>query len=131
MTILEESVQLKVRIPKSLSVKFRELVNLKHPTYKLGGLSFEVEQALRQYIATYKQQQNTNSSLYAEKSNPSFKVYAFKQDILKWLIESELYVQVPQFIPKKHVIDAITALRGTDKRTINKWLSGLEKYRMY
>jgi len=101
---------------------------MKHPQYQKGGLSFEIEQALRQYLASYKQQQNTNSSLYAEKSNPSFKVYSFKQDIFKWLIESELYVQVPQFIPKKHLIDAISQLRGTDKMTINKWLKDLQKY---
>ena len=29
---------------------------------------------------------------------------------------------------KTHLESAITALRGTDKRTIDKWLNDLEKY---
>jgi hypothetical protein len=36
-----------------LNAKFRELVNMKHPQYQRGGLSFEVEQALSQYLASY------------------------------------------------------------------------------
>jgi hypothetical protein len=75
MNIEEAHVQLTVRIPRSLSAKFRELVNMKHPTYKLGSLSYEIEQAMRQYIASYTvithaQSTNTNTkqSLHVEKA---------------------------------------------------------------
>jgi DNA-binding MarR family transcriptional regulator len=101
---------------------------MKHPQYQRGGLYFEIETTLRQYLATYTQQQNTKSTLHSEKSNPSYKVYSFMQDIYKWLIDSQLYLQVPQFIPKTHLENAIAALRGTDKRTITKCLKDLEKY---
>ena len=63
-----------------------------------------------------------------EKSNPHPKIYAIKQDIFRWFVESELYLEVPQFVPKTHLQSAIAALRGTDKRTIDKWLNDLEKY---
>ena len=113
-------------------MKFRELVNLKHPMYDRGALSYEVEQALRQYIASYTlntHAQDTKSSMpNVEKSNPNPRVYLFKQQIFKWLVESEIYLEVPQFIMRKHLEMEIGALRGTDKRTINKWLDDLEKY---
>lgn len=59
-----------------------------------------------------------------EIENPLLKMcknYALKQDIFKWFLESALYLEVPQFVPKTH-------LRGTDNRTIDKWLNDLEKY---
>jgi hypothetical protein len=43
-------------------------------------------------------------------------------------MDSHLYIEVPQFIPRSHLENAIAALRGTDKRTIVKWLKDLEKY---
>jgi hypothetical protein len=58
---------------------------------------------------------------------PNPKVYSFRQEIFKWLIDSQLYAEVPQFILRKHLEGTIAALRGTDKRTINKWRNDLEK----
>ena len=94
---MDECVHLKVTIPKSVSMKFRELVNLKHPMYDRGALSYEVEMALRQYIASYTlntHAQDTKSSMpNVEKANPNPKVYLFKKQIFKWLflIPSVLY----------------------------------------
>ena len=48
--------------------------------------------------------------------------------MFKWFLESELYLEVPQFVLKTHLESAIAALSGTNKRTIDKWLNDLEKY---
>jgi hypothetical protein len=91
----------------------------------------KVEQAMRQYIASYTvitHAQNTKPSmLHIEKASPNPKIYSFKQDIFKWLVNSQPYTEVPQFILRKHLENAIAALSGTDKRTINKWRNDLEK----
>ena len=135
----DDYVCIKASIPRSLSTKFRELVNLKHPMYQKGALSYEVEMALRQYIASYMttpthintdthSQQNDNLAIKAEQSNPNPKIYSLKKDILKYFIESQLYLEVPQFIPATHLIKAIAALKGIDQRTINKYLKLLEGF---
>ena len=118
---------LKVNVSKSLLLRFRELVSVKHP-YRRGALRYEVEQALAQYIATYKQTHNTKNPMQAENSNPTPKVYKLKQDIYKYLVDSGMYVQVPQFIPDKHLTIAIGYIKGTDKRTIKKWTKALREY---
>jgi hypothetical protein len=69
--------------------------------------------------------------MHAKESNPNPKVYSFKQDIFKLSIETQLYLEVPQFIMKKHLESAIGALRGTDKRNYKQWINDLEKYGMY
>ena len=42
-----------------------------------------------------------------------------------------VYLEVPQFIMKKHLESAIGTLRGTDKRNYKQWINDLEKYGMY
>ena len=91
--------------------------------------------ALRQYIASYSSthahtitnsnSNNTELEIKAEKSNPNPKIYSLKQDIFKYFIDSQLYLEVPQFIPDSHLIKAIAALKGIDQRTIKKYVKVL------
>ena len=39
-------------------------------------------------------------------------------------------ISQPQCIPEKHLIQAISTLRGTDKRTIFKWIRILKQYKV-
>ena len=91
--------------------------------------------ALRQYIASYMiahthtDTQSLNQEIIkAEQSNPNPKIYSLKQDIFKYFIESQLYLEVPQFIPTSHLIKAIAALKGVDQRTIKKYVKLLESF---
>jgi hypothetical protein len=130
----EDKVQLKVYLTETLIEKFRTLVALKHQRCKRGLLSYEVEQALKQYIASYNtQQQYTQKALLRQeqrfcKSNTQPKLYALKQDIIKYLVDSEQYVDEPQNITDRHLSDAIGAVRGTDPRTVKKWIKLLEQF---
>jgi hypothetical protein len=129
MYSLEEKVQLKVRISKSLDERFRQIVKEKHGGYRQGLLSFEAETAFNQYIASYRmQQQSTKESLHAEKANPAPKVYHLKQEIYKYLIDSGMYLDVPQFIHDKQLRDAIGHIKGMDHRTVLKWIKLLKTF---
>jgi hypothetical protein len=130
----DDKVQFKVYLPESLIEKFRTLVALKHQRHERGLLSCEVEQALKQYIASYNtQQQYTQKALLRQeqrfsKSNTQPKVFALKQDIFKYLIDSQQYLDEPQNITDRQLVGAIGAVRGSDPRTINKWTKLLEQY---
>ena len=45
-----------------------------------------------------------------------------------WLVDSQLYLEVPQFITAIHLIKAIAALKGVDNRTIKKYVKLLEGF---
>ena len=133
LTINEEYVHLKVSIPKSVSTRFRELVNMKHPRFEKGVLSYELEQAMRQYIASYMTTHThidakVQPQIKAEQSNPNPTIYKLKQDIFKYFIDSQLYLEVPQFVPTQHLVNAIAALKGVDNRTVKKYLQLLERF---
>jgi hypothetical protein len=123
----EDTVQFKVTVPKSLSERFREVVSAKHG-FQRGALSYEVTIALSQYIATYKQIQNTKNSMSIEESNPIPKVYDLKKSVFEYLVSSGMYEEVPQFIPDRHLMTAIGYVKGTDRRTIKKWTEALRRY---
>ena len=44
------------------------------------------------------------------------------------LVDSQLYLEVPQFITATHLIKAIAALKGIDQRTIKKYVKLLEGF---
>lgn len=129
----EDKIQFKVYLPETLIEKFRTLIALKYQRYQRGLLSYEVEQALKQYIASYNtQQQYTQKALLRQeqrfcKSNIQPKVFALKQDIFKYLIDSQQYVDEPQNITDRQLYDAIGAVRGLDPRTVKKWTKLLEQ----
>ena len=76
-------------------------------------LSLEVEQALSNYLAVQSTQQQNTQSGRSHSQNQIFKVKKVMEDIQKYLIESQLYVDIPQFIPEKHLDQAIANLEGS------------------
>jgi hypothetical protein len=125
----EGKEHLKVSISKSVLSRFRDLVGQKHPGFERGPLSFEVETALSQYIATYHiQQHSTKNVVQAEKANPGFKVFKLKDDIYKYLIDSGQYFDVPQFIADRQLFHAIGVIKGIDNRTVRKWFRLLQDF---
>ena len=129
----EDKIQFKVYLPETLIEKFRTLVVLKHQRYQRGLLSYEVEQALKHYVTSYntQQQYTQKAPLFQEqrfcKSNTQPKVFALRQDILKYLVDSEKYLDEPKNITDRQLFDAIGAVRGTDPRTVKRWTKLLEQ----
>jgi hypothetical protein len=132
--VLDEKQQFKVYISPKVIERFKYEIAINRETISRGLISQEVEKALNQYIAFQRaqrtQQQNTRrrDRLVVEGLPP--KVYQLREDIYKYLIDCEFYLEVPQCIPEKHLIQAISTLRGTDKRTIFKWIRILKQYKV-
>lgn len=116
-----------VRLPESLVERFREYVSLKHSTDRYGWQSYEVELALKNHLATQNtKQQHTQVSKSHE--NRIYKVEYAMQEINKYFIQTEKYIDPPKFIPENLLNEAIANLHGSDSRTINKWKDLLEEY---
>jgi hypothetical protein len=128
--LMEEKDQLKVYLPRRLLKEFRVLVAQKHGTYRRGLLSFEVEAAVKQYMATFRSThsdaQKSSLNMKASLGNPYPKVHKLKQQIMEWLQTTGTYAEgVPRFIPESHLNAAISALKGSDPRTLRNWTSSL------
>jgi predicted transcriptional regulator len=124
-----KKVPLYVFVSEGLAARLRRFIALKHQTTEKGLLSLEVEQAIMNHLAVQStQQQNTQIKRSYSQQNQLLKINKVMEDIQKYLIESQLYVDLPQFIPEKHLDQAIANLRGVDKRTIKIWKQNLEQY---
>ena len=125
-----KKIKLGVFLPKSLVENFRNLIMQKYNRYEKGLLSYEVEMALRSWLALHTKAQKT---LEVKKPNPTPKVYMYFAEVKDYLLR-KYYTELwsGQQIPYKHLEEAIINTRGADKRTVQKWLrifhtSGLVK----
>ena len=125
-----KKVPLYVFIPEEVAARLRRFIALKYQTTQKRLLSLEVEQAIMNHLAVQStQQQNTQINKRSNsQQNQILKVKKVMEDIQKYLIESQLYVEIPQFILEKHLDQAIANLRGIDKRTVKTWKQLLEQY---
>ena len=124
-----KKVPLYVFVSEEVAARLRRFIAQKYQTTQKGLLSLEVEQAIMNHLAVQStQQQNTQINRSYSQQNQLLKVKKVMKDIQKYLIESELYVDIPQFILEKHLDQAIANLRGVDKRTIKTWKQLLEQY---
>lgn len=115
-----EKVQFKVYLPKNLAFQIRKLIMQKYSKYERGLLSYEVEMALRSWLALHTKAQN---SIEVEKPNPTPRVYKYFAEVKDYLLRN-YYIELRsgQQIPYKHLEEAIMNTRGSDKRTVQKWL---------
>ena len=83
-----------------------------------GALSREVEEALRHWVALNKQTASRSARFKASKVEEAF------EDVKRYLIEKYKYVVVRGVteIPRAHLIEAIMATRGYDRRTVKTWI---------
>lgn len=125
---MNEKVQLKVYIPLNLSLNLRVLIQNKYSKYEKGLLSYEVEQAIRSWIALHTQAQ---LPLDAKPPNPIPKVASVFMQVKEYLLHKYFdELKVGQQIPRRFLDEAIEAIRGSDKRTIEKWLRSFEKFHL-
>lgn len=119
-----EKVQILLWINKSIDVKFRNLIQQKYPKYEKGLLSYEAEMALRSWIALH-----TNAQRSLISPNPVPKVaIAFAQ--VKEFLKTKYYTELStgQQINLLHIKEAIMSVRGSDPRTVTKWLKVFHKF---
>jgi len=113
-------VELHVTISEKLNKKFREFLARKYGYIRKGIISEEVESALWAWIAEHTHKEH---KFGAGRVNPEPKYRRIYDQVKRWLSLEYGYDfnEVAQ-VPKKHMVEAIAAVRGSDKRTIEKWL---------
>lgn len=124
-----DKVQFKLYVSRTVADRFRRMIALKYQRFERGLLSYEVEQALNSWLAMVgTQTQNTQNSLTNQRSNPIPVVHNLKNALKDYLMNTGKYHDEPQFVPDKLLIEAISATKGTDKRTLSKWTKLLQQY---
>ena len=113
-----------VYLDPSLIEEFRRFVVEQYGKSSYGLISFEVAQALQSWIGAHK---STQTQLIHKPPNPIPNVFVVKEEVKKYLQQTFGYEQIYK-IPKDHLILALSSLRGTDERTIRKWMRLFEKY---
>jgi len=119
---------LSVYIQEDIYNQLNQLVKQKYTCLK-GGKSQEVEDALRHWLRLHTHK-NTQI-LFPQKMNPApkeFKVFQqVKHYIIKYKHKSDSYLNQPRQVSLRELREAISAIRGSDERTIKKWLKAFER----
>ena len=123
---MTKKVRLGVWLDPILDRKFREFIAQQYGKVSRGLLSFEASLALQAWIGTHK---STQTELSHKPPNPVPNVFVVKEEVKKYLQETFGYEQIYK-VPKNHLILAVSSLRGTDERTIRKWMKLFEKYKV-
>jgi hypothetical protein len=119
-------VQMLIWLSPQTSLNFRNLIQNKYGKYQKGLLSFEAEEALRNWIALHTSAQNT---LVTKAPNPDPRVVRVWIEVKRYLLLNyygELHTGSQ--VQRRHVEDAIMNVRGKDPRTFKTWLKAF--YRM-
>lgn len=117
---MDNRVKVGLFIDKGLIEQFRALIQKKYNTYEKGLLSYEAEMALRNWLSLHT---NAQTSLDIKKPNPTPKVVIIFSQVKNYLL-SNFYFELKsgQQININHLKKAIMELRGSDTRTVNKWI---------
>jgi len=108
-----------VMIDRKLCEELKRFVVLKYGKLH-GALSYEVEEALRSWLALHAQEAHKP----AAKANSQPKVLKVFSQVKEYLKERYGYAAIVQgvVIPRVHLIEAIKAVRGCDPRTVSTWM---------
>lgn len=118
--MVEGKVTLGVYISEDLDRKFREFLAIKYKEIRRGLISSEVEQALSYWIALHTSAQGDEG---IATPNPLSRVSVPYMDV-KRCLEGMGFVDLAPgaTIARRLLIEAIKQTRGSDPRTIKKWL---------
>ena len=118
-------------LDKDVVQKFRELIALKYKTVERGLLSWEAQQALVHWIALHTNAQTSKEISNCLTPNPTPRVAKVFRQVKAYLLRN-YYTQLPAGyqIPAKHLREAIAAVRGSDPRTIKKWMKAFVDFHL-
>jgi len=121
-----QRVQLKVWISKKANDDLRNLIMHKYEQYEKGLLSYEVEQAIKSWVALHTKAQKSLDQ--RKKANPPPRVIIAFAEVRDYLLRKYYAELTPgQQIPRVFLEEAIMTTRGSDPRTIHKWLRVFER----
>jgi len=123
-----DKVKLQVYISRDTDRKLREFIALMYRKFEKGLLSWEVERAIKHWIAMHT---NAQTQLKGEGPNPTPRVVQAYQTVKRYLM-SNYYMELPpgSIVVDKHLREAIMATRGSDPRTVKRWLRTFTAFRL-
>jgi len=120
--------QFNVYLDEKLIMDFREFVAAKYGMVKKGCLGYEVAQALKWLMNTHK---DTQSKGKKTTPHPVPNVLIYAAQVRDYLMDHFGYEKdLLDSVPKAHLVIALSAIRGTDRRTIRKWMKLFEKWKV-
>jgi hypothetical protein len=124
-----QRVKIGLFIDTEIASKFRSLIQEKYKTYEKGLLSYEAEMALRHWLSLHA---GTQTSVNMNVPNPTPKVALVFAQVKNLLMTKFGYFEIKtgQQIPKIHLENAIADVRGSDERTVVKWLKLFGKMKL-
>ena len=118
--VLEEKKQLKIYIDVELEKRLRKLIRVKYERFH-GAVSQEVCDALTHWLNAHESSLDSYTKKHT-RINPAFpKVHVWARAIIRELGLGTLQVR------RVDLERAISVVRGSDERTIAKWISFLVK----
>ena len=124
----KDYTRLTVSIPSELDKSLRRYIAMKYQSFEKGLLSWEVEQAINHWIKLH-----TNAQKQEEMTvpNPTPKAVKVFFQVKEYLL-SKYFVELKpgMTVPATYLKEAIMATRGSDKRTVKKWLETFEKFKL-
>jgi len=123
---IEESPVCKVKIGVYISStiwrEVRELVAAKYDSFH-GSLSLEVEEALKNWLTLHTQKHTEINPI-----NPTPKAKKVWEQVKDYIRMRQGFIG--QQITLELLREAVSAIRGSDPRTVSKWLREFERYRL-
>lgn len=119
------------RIQEKIWDEFKRLAYAKHGDF-YGAITYELEEALLNWVIQHTQKHT--KQLTVGKVNPSPRVYSVFQEVKKYLNDKyysgTLISGAGQQILRNRIVEAISAIRGTDPRTIQKWMKAFLNFKL-
>ena len=116
-----------VYLDEKLYKELRRLIKMKYEQFH-GAFSHEINEAIRNWLLLHTQ--NAHKAMSAS-LNPQPKVGMIFEEIKEYLRNRYDIMFFPgQQLPKKLIVEAIRAVRGTDERTVRKWLKLFMEYKL-
>ncbi len=114
-------VQLHCNISEDVDKRLRAFIAQKYVKYEKGLLSIEVEDAIKYWVSLHTREQ---SQLTSTPINPMPSASLIFARVRQYLAQTYFCGDLRQgtAVPTKLIKEAIGAIRGTDHRTIEKWL---------
>jgi hypothetical protein len=120
-------IKVGLSLNEKLFTKFREFLAIKYGLVAKGLISNEVELALESHMADHRTHANGTKEMVTP--NPSPAVFKVKEEVRKYMKDHFGYDVIYQ-VPKKHVMEAIAMVRGSDPRTIKGWMKKFHQYKV-
>ena len=132
----EEKRKRKVRqhiyIDKELLEEFKRFCIIKHGKYEWGLYSQEIELALRHWMSLHSfahSKSELDIKVPSLSKNPPSRVQLVYNMVKEYLWqEYQIDVLETDFIPIQFVERAIKVIRGTDPRTVKKWINAMKEF---